>query len=97
MENVKGFLGSLFDLRFKNFITPKLISILYILMLIGAGLAALFVIIGAFSESFGYGLLRFIMGIVGFLICMIIARVWLEVTIILFKIEENTRKPTTPE
>jgi len=93
MEDVKGFFGSLFDIRFKNFITPKLISILYILMFIGAGLAALFMIIGAFSESFGYGLLRFIMGIVGFLVCTIIARVWLEVTIILFKIEENTRKP----
>jgi len=92
MEDVKGFFGSLFDLRFKNFITPKLISVLYILMLIGNAAGALFVIIGAFSESFGYGLLRFIIGIVGFVILMILARVLLEVTIVLFKIEENTRK-----
>lgn len=92
MKNAKGFLASLLDLSFSNFITTKLIKALYVLIIAVAAIAALITIIGGFSESFGYGLLRFIIGIVGFLVCVILARIYLEVTIILFKIEENTRK-----
>lgn len=71
---------------FDSMLTPKLVTILYWLLLLGAlgsGLATMFGGYYGFSvESFFLGLLTIIGGAVG-------ARIWCELMIVIFKINSN--------
>ena len=91
MENPKNILGCLCDLTFKEFVTTKVIKLLYVLIVIASAITALAFIIKGFSLQFGEGLVWIVMSMIGFALAVIIARIWLEVIIILFRIEENTR------
>ncbi len=86
----RGFFGSLFDFRFRFFITSKLIRLLYVLAFIFAVVAYLGLVVGAFFESTTMGLLAiFIIGPIAFLLLLIYARVMLELVMVLFSIAEN--------
>ncbi len=58
MEEKNCFGKCLFDMSFTEFITPKIIKILYMIGIGIAVLASLCLIIGAFGKSFGAGLLQ---------------------------------------
>ena len=62
-----GFFGSLFDFTFSNFITTKLVPVLYGLGLLVAGIMALFFILGGFSQGSGMGLLFLVLSPLVFL------------------------------
>ncbi|ACI22184.1 MULTISPECIES: DUF4282 domain-containing protein [Thermodesulfovibrio] len=95
METEKGFFAQLFDLSFKSFITVKIIKLLYILAIIGSGLIGLMLLIGGVSTmkySPGAGFLQIVLAPLIALLGIIWSRVFLELTVVLFKIEENTAK-----
>lgn len=88
----KGFLNAMFDLSFSSFITPKLIKFIYI---ISIGLLALFglgIIISGFSQGFGPGLAALILAPIIFLLYLMAVRIWLEMTIVVFRISQNVAK-----
>lgn len=81
--------SGLIDFRFKRMITPELVKALYIVALalggIGALTAAVFAVrFGAYATAAG--------SIVGYLLMVLLTRVYAELSIIAFKIEENTRR-----
>jgi len=82
----KGFFESLFDFSFKDFITPRIVSILYGLSIAGVGLAVLVSIINGFRWGAGAGLTALIVGAIMFFLGVIYVRVVLEVMVILFHI-----------
>jgi hypothetical protein len=86
------FFTRLFDFTFTHFVTPSLIKILYILSLIVIGLGFLVIVIAGFTQGFLNGLLGLIFGGIGAVIYVILARLWLEIVIVLFRIEENTER-----
>jgi uncharacterized membrane protein len=95
-----GFFESLMDTRFDHLITPKLIRFLYIVGMIVLALGTIAVIISAFTNSAGSGILALILAPIGALIYLIVIRLWLELIIVAFKIREaadsivdNTRRP----
>ena len=89
----KGFFGSLFDLSFKSLITTKIIKVIYVLWMIVIGLGALGLIVSGFSHSAATGLLVLIVvAPLLALVYLILARVWLEIVIVLFRIMENTQQ-----
>lgn len=92
MEEQKGFLGALFDFSFSDFITIKLIKILYILGIIFSGIAAIMVIVNGFNISAGAGIIFLILSPLIFLLYVILVRVWLEIIIVIFRIAENTKQ-----
>jgi hypothetical protein len=77
-------------MSFKSFITPSIIQLVYTLFLILAGLAALVVILAGFAENAAVGLLALIFSPIVFILYVIVARIYLEVVIVLFRIAENT-------
>jgi len=87
-----NFFQALFDFSFKNFITTKLISFLFGLGAIAGAVFGLITIITSFTRSAWMGILMLILTPVLYLLGIILLRIWLEVVIVLFKIEENTRK-----
>jgi len=89
----KGFFGRLFDLSFNEFITTSIIKVLYIIAIIGSAIGALFILGGLFAtKTFGGVLMGLILAPIVFILYVILARVWLEVLIVLFRIAENTAK-----
>jgi hypothetical protein len=91
----KGFFGALFDLSFSEFVTTKLIKVLYVLLLILIAIGFLIVffggIVGLFRHGgFAQGLLTIVLAPIGALLYVILARMWMELVIVLFRIAENT-------
>jgi hypothetical protein len=97
-QETRGFVGSLFDVDFHTLIAPKIIRVLYILVLVFALLYALGVVvvgIGSIIQGGGAAflgvLLVFVAAPLIFLVTAAYSRVLLEVALVLFRIEENTR------
>jgi hypothetical protein len=95
-----GFFESLMDTRFDHLITPTMIRFLYIAAMVLIALGALAVIIAAFAESAGGGVIALILVPIFALIYLIVTRLWLELVIVIFKIRDateevaaNTRRP----
>ncbi|RJQ42199.1 MAG: DUF4282 domain-containing protein [Gaiellales bacterium] len=91
-ESKGGSFGALFDFSFSSFVTLKLIKVIYFIVFILAVLAAIGVIIVGFQQSSTMGLAALLLSPVLFLVYILAARVWLELIVVLFRIEENTRK-----
>ena len=89
MEQPENFFRTLFDFSFSEFVTIKIIKILYGIGIFLAAIAALGFMVSGFAESFGRGILFLIISPIVFIIYTILVRVWLEVVIVLFKISEN--------
>lgn len=93
MEINSSFFSSLFDLSFKNFITTKLVKIMYIISIFISAVIALMITVVAFNEGFLAGLLTLlILAPIIFFINVIFSRLWLELVIVIFRIAENTGK-----
>ncbi len=89
MDQPSGYLDALFDFSFTEFITTKMIKILYGLGILLAALGTLGLIVRGFTDSFGKGILFLMISPVVFIIYVIIARVILEVVTVLFRISEH--------
>lgn len=89
MEQPSNFFSSLFDFSFSEFVTTKIIKILYGIGILIAAIGALALIVRGFGDSFGKGILFLIISPVVFIIYTIIARVWLEIIIVIFRIAEH--------
>lgn len=92
METPQGFFTTLFDFSFSEFIVPKIVKILFGLGILGAAIMSLVIIVNGFNAGVLAGLLMIILSPVFFVIGVILARVYLEVIMVLFRIADNTTK-----
>jgi Domain of unknown function (DUF4282) len=93
MTEQRGLFAELFDFSFRSFITVRLIKILYIVTVVIFGLIALGILITAFAVmnfSGTTGFLYLVSSPLVFLFGVVQSRVFLEVALILFRIESNT-------
>ncbi|HPD19249.1 MAG TPA: DUF4282 domain-containing protein [Candidatus Goldiibacteriota bacterium] len=90
-EQNQNFFKSLFDFSFKNFITLKLVRILYGAGIIIGAIVAIFSIIMAANRGIGGFILTLIAAPVSYFFGIIALRIFLEFIMVLFKIEENTK------
>lgn len=92
MDAPKGFVEALFDLSFSEFITTRLVKILYILGMVLAGVGALLTILGGIRAGAAAGLLALGLAVLMFFVTVIALRVWLELVIVIFRIAETLRE-----
>lgn len=93
-----GFFKALFDFSFTEFVTSKIIKLLYGLSIFFSGIFAFFLLIafliGGFSASAAAGILALIIGtpfcFLIFLVLVTYSRVLLEIIIVVFRISEHT-------
>lgn len=90
MSEEKGFIGSLFDLSFTEFVTTRMIKILFVLAIIGAAGVAVSMIIKGFASDIGTGVVMLVLSPLIFFCYILLARMWLELIIVIFRIAENT-------
>jgi hypothetical protein len=86
----KSFFETLFDLSFTEFVTTRLIKLIFVLGIIFSALGALMLIAGGFRMGFGRGVIMLILSPVIFFVYVLLARVWCEMIIAIFRVAENT-------
>ena len=86
-----GFFRALFDFSFTEFVTTRLIRLLYAIGVLLAAVAALGAIVRGFNAGAGAGIVALIVSPLIFLLVVILARVWLEIIIVVFRIAEYLR------
>jgi uncharacterized membrane protein len=87
----KGLFGALLDLSFTEFVTTKLIRIIYVLQIIVAVLVSLSFLFGCLMKGFLATIGGLIVAPIVFLMMVIVARVSLELVIVIFRIAEHVR------
>lgn len=86
----KGFFASLFDFSFEEFITTSLIKVIYAILVVLAGLGALVTFLGFASQGGAGFVLGLIVVPIAFFAYVILARVWLEFLVVVFRIADHT-------
>ncbi len=87
-----GFFQALFDLSFSEFITTRIIKVLYILAIIVVGLFALVFFLGMATRGVAGLIVGLIVAPLLFLLYVIVTRVWLELIMVIFRIADHTRQ-----
>ncbi len=90
----RGFFASLFDLNFTSFITLRFIKIIYGIALVLIGLATLVFFIAGLSRGGVTAVASFFLVPLAGLAYLVVARIYLELIAVLFRIGENTTKIT---
>lgn len=87
-----GFLGALFDLSFTSFVTPKIIKVLYVLVMIGTVVSTLSLTIIVFKASTAFGIvaLAFLDPLI-ILVVLAVFRIFLEFFVVIFRAAEDIR------
>jgi drug/metabolite transporter (DMT)-like permease len=88
---MQDFFNALFDFSFKEFVTIKIIKVIYGIGIFFAAIGALAVLVKGFQANFLLGILALLLTPVVFIIYTILVRVYLEVVIVLFRISEDVR------
>lgn len=86
----KGFLGSLFDIGFRSFVTTKIVSVLFVIAMVLSAIYTLFLIATAFSADSGAGIGVLVFSPLIFFLFVLYSRVLLEFVVVVFRIYENT-------
>lgn len=89
----KGFFGALFDFEFNNFVTPKIVKFVYIVItvLIGIGVVG-FVITSLISRAPAMVILALIIGPIVGIIYLALARMTLEMYFAIVRLSEDVHK-----
>ena len=91
LSNRSGFLHSLFDFSFHRPVTLKMLKLLYILSVLFAGLLALSLVFVGFETSLWLGMVALLVGApVVFLLTVMFSRVFLEMTLMVFRMADHT-------
>ena len=89
----KGFLASLLDLSFSEFITIRIVRFLYVLAMIAAAVFTLGCVISVFvSGETLLGFVALLFSPVIFFLMLTLFRVYMELLIVIFKVAENTTR-----
>ncbi|MDJ0727693.1 MAG: DUF4282 domain-containing protein [Prochloraceae cyanobacterium] len=78
------------DFSFSNLITPQIIGILYVILIILFAVVTIISIFEGFTLGFFNGLRNLILAPLGLFVSVIVTRMALETTIVLFKVADNT-------
>ncbi|HUY52556.1 MAG TPA: DUF4282 domain-containing protein [Streptosporangiaceae bacterium] len=88
----KGFLSSLFDFGFTSFVTPKVVKVLYALIVIVVGLSALGFAVTMLATNVLFGIITLLIGApLYFLVVTALYRITLEFFMVIFRMSEDIR------
>jgi Domain of unknown function (DUF4282) len=92
LTDSKGFLAALFDFGFTTFVTPKIVKVLYVLIMIGLGLGALVVLFTFFRINLIAGIFGLlIVAPLYFIVSLAFYRIIMELFVVVFRISDDLR------
>lgn len=92
----KNFFAALFDFRFTTYVTPKVVSVLYVLGMVGIALLYVSWVVTASNASAGFGLLvLLVIGPIVAVLLLTFLRVTLEFYLAMVRLSEDFRRWST--
>ncbi|WP_277211533.1 DUF4282 domain-containing protein [Isoptericola croceus] len=88
-NDTKGFFGALFDYSFMNYVTPKVVKIVYVIVTVLVALGWLVALVAAFANSVWAGIGFLLFGWIIALVYLAIARITLEFYLAVVSISEK--------
>jgi uncharacterized membrane protein YgcG len=90
--DAKGLVRSLYDFSFTSLITTKIIRFVYALIVILLSIGAVILLLGSLATGRGAAIIFGIIFVpLGYLVYLILTRIWMEVLIVVFRIGEDIR------
>jgi uncharacterized protein DUF4282 len=90
MPDEKGLFQGLADFSFRELITPRIIKLLYVILLLAGGVSLVALVVQGMQQSAAQGLLALVFGVVGLFVWALYIRMMLEVVLVLLRIAANT-------
>jgi len=87
--DAKGFMASLFDTSFSSFVTPKVIKVVYIIIMIILGLETLAYVIFGFVAFHALGIIFLPIALLVGLVSLAIARMGFELIMVIFRMGDD--------
>jgi len=94
MPEEKGLFAGLFDFSFQELLSRKIVKLLYIIALVGGGIAVVAEVVLEMQVNTATGLLALVAGVVALFVWILITRVALECVLALFRIADNIERAT---
>lgn len=89
-EEAKGLLRSLFDFQFTSLITLKIIRFVYMLIVAFLSIGAIGLFVGGLVSGTATGVLGALVFVpLGYLVYLILTRIWMEILIVVFRIGDD--------
>ena len=85
-----SFVSMLFDFSFTEFITTKLIKVLYMIGILLVGLWCMVLLLSSFTQGAAAGVLALLISPIAFIFGVAVLRVQLELVMVVFRIADNT-------
>jgi ribosomal protein L37E len=93
LADAKGFVASLFDFGFNSFVTPKVVKVIYVLIMIFIGLGAIGFALSALRVNAAFGIISlFILCPLFFFVNLALWRIVLELCMVVFRIADDIRQ-----
>jgi hypothetical protein len=96
MPEEKNFLAGLFDFSFNHLLTRQIVKLLYIISILGGGIAVVACVVVGMQHSPAEGLINLVVGIVVFFVAVLVVRLLLELAIVILKIADGIDRATHP-
>ncbi len=90
MPDEKGLFQGLADFSFRELITPRIIKLLYVILLLAGGVSLVALVVQGMQQSAAQGLLALVFGAVGLFVWALYIRMMLELVLVLLRIAANT-------
>jgi len=89
-----NFFAGLFDFSFQQVLTRRIVKLLYLIGILGGGIAVVAYVVVGFQHSNADGLIALIVGVVSLFVGILIWRVFLELALTILRISEGIDRAT---
>jgi hypothetical protein len=94
MQDEKNFFAGLFDLSFNSLLTRRIVKLLYVISILGGGIAVVACVVVGMQHSPAEGLINLVEGIVALFVGVLVVRVVLELALVILKIADGIDRAT---
>lgn len=94
MPDEKNFFASLFDFSFSCSLLRRLVKLLYIILLLGGGIAVVACVVLGMQQSPAQGLINLVAGIVALFVGVLVVRLLLELSLAVLRVAEGIERAT---
>ena len=89
MPDERNFFAGLFDFSFNYSVLRRLVKLLYIIALLGGGIAVVVCVVIGMQQSPAQGLINLVCGIVALFVGILVTRLLLELCLVILRIAEG--------
>ena len=96
MPDEKNFFTGLFDFSFNHSLLRRLVKLLYVIAMLCGGVAVVTCVVLGMQQSPAQGLINLVAGVISLFVGILLARLLLELVLVLLRIAEGIDRATHP-